>query len=76
MYSFLDVDRTVSRSATCSPRTGVSCRVVRRLVKSDGTVIHALVTVVVEFENEKIVRRRDYGDDWMLKLERGGEMTS
>lgn len=43
------------------------------LVKKNGDIIYAPVTGVVEFINDKIVRWRDYCDDWMLKLELGNE---
>jgi limonene-1,2-epoxide hydrolase len=46
------------------------------LFRKDGSVVaYVPVTGVIEFEGERIVRWRDYCDDWILKLQSGGEIT-
>ena len=44
------------------------------MYRSDGSVIATVpVTGVIEFEGDKIVAWRDYCDDWMLKMQTGGD---
>jgi limonene-1,2-epoxide hydrolase len=76
MWSFLDVIRVEVPIRNVLTEDGrVIVERSDNLVQSDGTVIYAPVVGVVEFDDDKIARWRDYCDDWMLKRELGGQMT-